>query len=302
MSKHCIQPLDSYRLAQYAVPVECHVCGEGNTFDADRCRYCFAPMSLVQRANSPKTAPKMITAWGSAGSGKTVYLSMLMDALSRQSGDLDVLARGALSISHLQEVIRDLSRCRFPVRTPREPETWNWLHCQVKTRRQRRGSEIVVPDMSGAALLDEIERTGACPVVRPFVEKCSAAIVFVDVAEVEAGEQSQDYFAMQALNYLCGLNDDRRKGWPNRPVAVVFTKADLSPSCQVDPAAYAQRHTPGLWQACQKRLHRHRFFAVRVAGACAYQWQSGRRVAVPLRIEPHGIVEPFRWLVEELAR
>jgi hypothetical protein len=47
-------------------------------------------------------------------------------------------------------------------------------------------------------------------------------------------------------------------------------------------------------------LRRFRFFAAGVAGAVAMQNGLGGRMAVPLRIEPRGIVEPFSWLVEQL--
>ena len=40
--------LDSYRLAQYAQPLSCYICGEDNGFDWVRCRQCQAPLSLAQ--------------------------------------------------------------------------------------------------------------------------------------------------------------------------------------------------------------------------------------------------------------
>ena len=63
---------------------------------------------------------------------------------------------------------------------------------------------------------------------------------------------------------------------------------------------FAKKHTPGLWQHCQERLRRFRFFASGVAGAVAMQNGLGGKMQVPLRIEPRGIIEPFGWLIEQL--
>ena len=79
-----LQPLDSYRLADYAVPVPCYVCHEGNSFDAERCRHCAAPMALAHQAQTQKIRPQMMAVLGTSGVGKTVYLGMLLDMLSRR--------------------------------------------------------------------------------------------------------------------------------------------------------------------------------------------------------------------------
>ena len=92
-------PLDSYRLANYAVQVKCYVCEGGNTFDAETCRHCYAPMALAHQARSQNLQPRMVAALGSAGAGKTVFLGMLLDMLSHQKEQHQLLARGAFSIT-----------------------------------------------------------------------------------------------------------------------------------------------------------------------------------------------------------
>ena len=74
MTKSVIQPLESYRLAQYAVPIACYICDTDNTFDAEFCTHCLAPMALAHQANSQKIRPLMIAVVGAADAGKTVYL------------------------------------------------------------------------------------------------------------------------------------------------------------------------------------------------------------------------------------
>ena len=105
-----------------------------------------------------------------------------------------------------------------------------------------------------------------------------------------------------AFTSLSELANDPKHGWSQRPVALILSKADRHEECFEDPAAYAKAHAAGLWQYCQERFHCHKFFAAGVAGACAWRESiSDGRVQVPLRIEPHGIVEPFDWLLDRLG-
>lgn len=300
MSKHVAVPMDSYRLAEYAVQLPCYVCGEDNNWYADLCRYCFAPMALAQQAHSQRIQPQMIATIGSSGAGKTVYLGMLTDMLSRPNSDLQILARGAFSISLQQNTTGALRQCYFPDKTPNEPDRWNWLHCQVQKQNRRRPVEMIMPDMAGEAILEEIDHPGTYPVVKAFLSKCTGVMVLIDAAELQ-GDQQQDFFAMKIVSYLCELNPDRKKGWPNRPVAMVFTKADECESCFADPDAYAKKHASGLKQRCSQ-LRRHQFFASGVAGACAARYEIDGRRQMPLRIEPRGIVEPFQWIIDQLTK
>jgi hypothetical protein len=288
------------RLAQYSVQAPCYICGGGNNFDAELCRHCQAPMALAHQASSQKVHPHMVAVLGSAGAGKTVYLGMLTDILSRQHKGLQVLARGAFSITLQQSTMASLSRCEFPAKTPNEPDRWNWVHCQVLSNKRRRPLELIMPDFSGEALLQEIDSPYAYPVIREFLNKCAGVIVLIDAARLAGGEQEQDFFTMKMISYLCELDGDCRKGWPNRPICFVFTKADQCDPCFLEPMVFARQHTPGLWQQCQERLRRFYFFATGVAGAVAMQHGLGGKMQVPLRIEPRGIAEPFAWLVDQL--
>lgn len=302
MTQNAYQEIESYRLAQYSVQAPCYVCGGGNLFDAELCRHCYAPMALAHQANSQKIRPQMVAAIGPAGSGKTVYLGMLTDVLSRQNDRMQILARGAFSISLQQTTLAALSRCRFPDKTPNEPDRWNWLHCQVKTARRRRPIELIMPDLAGEALVEEIDHPNTYPVVSEFLRKCTGILLMVDAADLAAGDESHDYFAMKIISYLCELDGHHRKGWPNRPVSIVLTKADQCESDSFDdPVDFARRHAPGLYRQCQDRLRRHVFFASGVAGACAHRNTLAGKIQVPLRIEPRGIIEPFEWLVGQIS-
>jgi hypothetical protein len=292
--------MDSYRLMAYTVPCPCYICGGGNNFDAELCRHCHAPMALAHQANSQKIHPKMIAAIGPSGAGKTVFLGMLTDMLSRQDEEMQLLARGAFSIKLQQHTMAALARCEFPNKTPNEPDRWHWVHCQV-LQKGLKPTELIMPDLAGEALLEEVDHPNTYPVIRSFLGKCAGVMVLVDAPRVEGGDSDEDFHIMKLISYLCELSSDPNTSWQSRPVAMVYSKADQCEQCFDDPSAFAHRHTPGLVQQCRERLKRHQFFAVGVAGACGFRNDPHGQIHVPLRIEPRGIVEPFQWLVTELA-
>lgn len=302
MNKGMIVPLESYRLVEYVVPIPCYICETENGRDSEYCRHCQAPMALAHQANSQELRPRMIAVIGASGVGKTVYLGMLMDMLSRQSSPLQLLARGAFSITLQQTTLASLARCQFPEKTPNEPDRWNWVHCQVRTPRARRPLELIMPDMAGEAILQEVDHPHSYHVIRGFLNKCAGAMILIDGLKLRNGELDQDYFTMKLITYLGELNDDAKLGWSKKPVAMVFTKADQCEEWAVDPDASARNHSRRLWEQCRERFRNHRFFASRVAGTCVWR-ESLRegRVQIPLRIEPHGVIEPFQWIVEQIA-
>ena len=302
MTKGVIVPLESARLVEYAVPIPCYICEGENSFDAEYCRYCAAPMALAHQVNSQKVRPRMVGIIGASGAGKTVYLGMLMDMLSRQPQRLQMLARGAFSITLQQTTLAALSRCLFPEKTPNEPDRWNWVHCQIRRPRHRHPMEMIMPDMAGEAILQEVDHPHSFRVINSFLKKCEGAMVLVDAMKLREGGQSQEFFTMKLISYLAELTDEAKRPWAKKPVAVVLTKADQCEESTDDPAQFTRAHASGLWQQCHERFRQHQFFAAGVAGACAYrQSLTEGRVYVPLRIEPHGIVEPFEWLLSRLT-
>lgn len=270
MSANGVVLLDTYRLTQYAEAAPCYICGGGNNFDAELCRHCQAPMALAHQANAQKIRPKMIAAIGPSGAGKTVYLGMLTDMLSRQVEPMQMLARGAFSIGLQQTTMASLSKCEFPPKTPSEPDRWNWVHCQV-LRRKQRPVEVILPDLAGEALMEEVDHPHTYAVIHEFLSKCSGVMIMVDGARIERGEAEEDFQTMKLISYLCELKYENKQPWGTRPVSVVFTKGDQCASCFEDPQLFARQHAPGIFQQCRERLARHRFFAVGVAGATGFR-------------------------------
>ena len=207
-----------------------------------------------------------------------------------------------VAVSGSGPTVAALARNEFPDKTPNEPDRWNWVHCQVRQPGQRRPLELVMPDMAGEAILHEVDHPRSYQAIRSLLEKCAGAMLLIDGAKLRDGSVDQDFLTMKLISYLSELDKDPKRGWSNRPVALVFTKADQCDTWADDPATCAERHARRLWQQCRERFGRHRFFATGVAGSCAWRvTPRAGRTLVPLRIEPHGIVQPFVWLLEQIG-
>jgi hypothetical protein len=303
MTKSVIQPLESYRLIQYSTPIPCYICSADNTTDAEFCNHCSAPMALAHQATVQHVQPRMVAVIGPSGVGKTVYMGMLLDMLSQQSKKMQLLARGAFSINLQQMTMAALSRCEFPRKTPNEPDRWNWVHCQLRQPHQKNPLELIMPDMAGEAVLEEVDHPHTYRIVRQFLQKCAAAVVMIDAVQLKEGNRDQDFFIMKLLSYLSELDSDPRTGWQRRPVALVLTKADCCEDCWDDPQEFAKAHANGLWQHCRERFSCHQFFASGVVGNCiSCDTLTEGRLLMPLRIEPRGVTEPFEWMLSKLKR
>ncbi len=301
MNRGIAVELDSFRLANFGNQMPCLICEEGNMLDAETCRNCYAPMILAHQAQSQSTPPVMFAALGPSGVGKTVYLGMLLDMLSRQPKQLQLSARGGFSVTLQQNTLAALARLEFPNKTPNEPDRWNWVHCQLRSPKHRQPVELVLPDIAGEALFEEVDHPRSYRVIHSMLSRCDGVLILIDGTKLQSGSLDEDYFTMKLLSHLSELPKDPKNNWSSRPVALIFSKADQCESCFDDPTGYAQRHAPGLWRVCQQRFRKHRFFAAGVAGACATRTlRGGGLQSVPLRIEPRGIVEPFEWLVDNL--
>ena len=308
MTNAAWQPLESSRWLQGDQPIPCdqsiacYICKSANSIDAEYCHDCLAPMALARQAAGQHLTPGMIAVVGASGVGKTVYLGLLMDMLSRQTERMQFSARGAFSVNLQQTTVSALAQCQFPSKTCNEPDRWNWVYCQVRRNANSPTIELIMPDMAGESILEEIDHRNTYRVIKEFLKKSAAALVLIDAIRLRDGDQGQDYLAMKILSYLSEVEPSNKHGWSERPIALVFTKVDQAEACRDDPARFAKTHAAGLWQHCQQRFSNCRFFAASVVGACAWHESPtlGRR-RVPLRIEPHGIVEPFEWLMGQVA-
>ena len=248
----------------------------------------------------------MIAVIGASGAGKTVYLGLLMDMLTRHVGLLRSTARGPMSISLQQTTTTALATGWFPEKTVTTPEHWHWVHCQFNCRRRRRPLELVIPDISGEALVVETEQADRYPAIRSLLAKAAGVMVLADAEQLQAGDHSQDFVTLKLLSLIGELRDEKshtlaQRGPERRPLALVLTKADKCDGLYENPREFAEAHAAALWNDCRDAVSRGtKCSRARSPGRRPYRDSYGRRQQVPLRIEPHGIIEPFGWLMTEL--
>jgi hypothetical protein len=280
----------------------CPLCG-GHTYEGEPCGSCFIPFKVIESIRSRPHAPRFVVVVGPTGVGKTVYLGMLLDLLSRGVGGMQGLSRSPFSLTLHRNLILALERQRFPEKTPVETDRWNWLHTEVLAARSKTAVDIVTPDVAGEAVMNEMENPGTNKIIRTLMGRCAGMVVLVDLVQVVADGQGQELFAMQLISYLDALRPSKKKTRKiDVPVAIVFTKADLFEEWIPDPEAFARGNVPGLLAQCQSRLERFTFHCSGVAGSSAKLIDdSGQESLIPLRVEPRGVIEPFAWMVSQLS-
>ena len=177
------------------------------------------------------------------------------------------------------------------------------MHCEVSGSRRGQQFDVVTPDVAGDAVMAELDSPKSNKTVRSLIGRCSALVVLADIVQVVADGQGQELFAMQLISYLDTLRPGKRKTRKVEvPVAIVFTKADLFEEWIGDPDAFAKGNVAGLYAQCQSRLDRFSFHCSGVAGSSANLVNdSGQESLIPLRVEPHGVIEPFAWMINQMA-
>jgi hypothetical protein len=232
------------------------------------------------------------------------------------------MARGAFSVGLQQRTVSSLARCEFPEKTGMDPDRWNWIHGEFRgagpaaprSPPRRRGwsglwarktaafppppvpIELVVPDMAGEAILEEVEHPHAFFVVASLLRDAAAAMVLLDAAALTAGCREPDFAALKILSCL-KEHWQQARGHGPQTVAILLTKFDQVENFCGDAESFARAHAPGTWQYCWQQFRDCRFFSAGVAGCCTWHVRGETPRRRPLRIEPHGIVEPFEWLL-----
>jgi hypothetical protein len=160
-----------------------------------------------------------------------------------------------------------------------------------------------MPDVSGATALQEIEFPRSSPAIRRLLMNSAGAMVMIDADALAEGNQESEFFALKLVSDLLSTPPTKKmKSWTNRPLAIVLTKADRCDWAFDSPDEFAHRYVPSLWRQCRDQLPHHRFFATSIATVAVAIDAYRERVRLPLRIEPRGVIEPFAWIVEQLAR
>ena len=280
----------------------CLICQTQNQMEALVCSTCGAPMALIQEAVAQDRDPCIVTVVGDSNVGKTVYLGMLLDMLSKRAEDFEAIPKGAYSVNLQHTVISYLSARQFPPKTAMEVDDWHWAYYQIA--RRKRGAKIydlVMPDMAGEAIAAEVANPKTFTVIRSLLEKSAGAILLVDGALAATGSPQPDFFALKLMTYLDGVLASKKMSRLDTPVAVVLSKADYCPECFDDPRGFAQTNLNRLWSICESRFAHFEFFAASVVGALGYGSDESQNVVpYPLHVAPRGILEPFEWVLSKL--
>lgn len=286
----------------------CVCCGSEYRLNGDQCLECKAPLQLSRTVRARGGPARFVPVLGASGAGKTVFLGMLLDLLNNGQHGLRGLASGGFSVTLQEESMAALERRRFPEKTASEADQWRWVHCEVSSpRKPRHILDLVTPDLAGEAIALELERPGAHLAIQAVVHKAQAVLILCDSVQVRDAGLREDVFAVKLILYLYNAhqrpeNLRRRQPLP-LPVAFVFTKADGCPEARNDPLAFATANLPRLVQFLKSDFAHYRFFASSVVGSTATLLDgAGCHRTMPLHIEPHGILEPLAWLMDQNRR
>ncbi|MGD9856155.1 MAG: hypothetical protein AB7U20_14520 [Planctomycetaceae bacterium] len=269
------------------------------------CPNCHTPLEVSQAVSLRGAPPQFITLLGPSGAGKTVFLGMLLDMLSKGNRPLRGLPNGPFSLAVQQETIDALQKQRFPEKTPSEADQWRWVHCEVSAaKRPKRVIDIVTPDLAGEAIALELEHENSHPVIRSVISKSGGLLVLFDSERARDDGRAEDIFAMKLISYLANVykgNGSLPRRKCRVPLSIVLTKSDSCPEALNSPEEFATATMPGLVQGCRRHFAQYRFFASGIVGSYALGIDGyGRRMHMPLHVEPHGIMEPLEWLMEQM--
>jgi hypothetical protein len=295
-----LQALQSASLLEPDLENPCVCCGQTH-WEGEFCGRCQAPAQLARSVRQRGAPPRFISVLGASGAGKTVYLGMLLDLLTRETTALRGFASGTFSVSLQQDTVAALESRRFPEKTPSEADRWNWVHCQLfKNARAKNPFDIITPDFAGEALQWEADHPGEYPAVFHVVQQSAGILLLCDSLRARDDSVQEDLFCLKLLTYVLSLHSHQP---PHKvpPLAVVFTKADCCHEAFDDPEQFAVNSLPRLVHGCHGNVVPHRFFAASVVGSSAPLVDDrGCLFQVPFHVEPRGLVEPLEWLVDTI--
>lgn len=288
------------------IVLNCACCDQRLSERDDYCPDCQTPASLSHTVARRVGEQSFVSVLGASNAGKTVYLGLLLDILSKGPEAFRGTASSAFSIDLQEQVITALERRGFPEKTPSEADQWKWLHCQISMAEKKttRNVDLISPDFAGEAIAMEVNQAGLYPAIQHVVSKSSGLMILCDSLRVRDGGSGEDLFAMKLASYIAQLHGLSSDGGGSRgrdagpAVAIVFTKCDGCPDATDDPAVFAANNTPRLFEFCRRTFSRHAFFAASVAGSSGILADTnGRQMRVPFHIQPQGVVEPLQWIV-----
>lgn len=303
-----IQPTAPMMQGMPPIAVDCACCGARLNERLDHCPTCEAPVSLSHTVAMRSGPQNFVSVLGASNAGKTVFLGLLLDILSKGPEEFRGMATSAFSVDLQEHVVTALEKRSFPEKTPNEADSWNWLHCQVSTNEKKgnRDVDLISPDFAGEAIAMEVNQAGMYPAIQSIVSKSSGILLLCDSMRVRDEGSAEDLFGMKLASYIAQqheLSSERGRSRSGGPaLAIVFTKCDGCPEAQEDPTSFAANNTPRLFEFCRRTFSNHSFFAASVAGSSGIlSDESGCQQRIPFYVQPQGILEPLRWIVAHMS-
>ena len=304
MTSFTNQTMTSSRFLADGGSFQC-VCCDAGLFDKDGfCPTCQAPTSL-SKAIADRGAPgQFISVLGASNAGKTVYLGMLLDMLTKGIGGLRGLPNNSLSVAVQEQTINALEQCQFPEKTPNDVDQWKWMHCELDLGKRKGGYfDIISPDFAGEAISFEMEQPGSFPVVGHVVKRSVSFVLLIDSIRVRDSGREEDFFAMKIASYIHAANAKTSKFAKKKvklPLAIVMTKCDSCPEAVHDPQGFAKANMPGFEKYLDRHFSSFKFFAASVVGSSATMVDRyGRVELIPFHVSPQGILEPIQWIIKQ---
>ena len=305
-----IQPTAPMMQGLPPLAVDCACCGGRLNERIEHCPNCEAPVSLSHAVATRSGAQNFISVLGASNAGKTVYLGLLLDILSKGPEEFRGMATSAFSVDLQEHVVTALENRSFPEKTPNEADLWKWLHCQISMAQKKgnRDVDLISPDFAGEAIAMEVNQAGMYPAIQSIVSKSTGLLLLCDSMRVRDEGSAEDLFGMKLASYIAQQHElsnehaARHRNRSNGPaLAIVFTKCDGCSEAREDPAGFAANNTPRLFEFCRRTFRDHAFFAASVAGSSGIlSDESGCQQRVPFHVQPQGILEPLRWIVSRI--
>lgn len=305
MSNATEQIIQSTRFLESGGRVTCVCCLQESFNNTGYCSQCRAPMDLSRTAEKRGTPVNFVSVLGASGAGKTVFIGMLLDILSKGNRGIQGLPNNSFSVAIQQQTISALESRRFPEKTPSEAEGWQWVHCEVSTTAKRKSFlDVVTPDFAGEAISAELEHPGTHRAIGSVIYQSKAIIVLIDSKCVRDSGREEDFFGMKIASYIHNLRTGKASFVGRKkakvPLAIVLTKTDSCPEAMEQPERFATDNMPGFGKFLQRNFSSYRFFAAGVVGATAMLADHrGYFMEIPLHIEPRGITEPLEWIIQQ---
>jgi Double-GTPase 2 len=282
----------------------CVCCGIQYPGSGRHCQGCQAPLEISETVRERGIPPQFVSVLGDSGSGKTVYLGMLMDMLSKGVLGMKGVAHGTHSVAVQDRTIAALQRRRFPEKTASDADAWQWVHCEVtKQRRNKRPLDLITADFAGEAIAVELEQSGEYPAIRSVVSQSVGVMLLCDSIAATQAPLNEDIFALKLVSYIYGIQKasitSRKDRRIKTPLAIVFTKSDQCPEVEEDPRRFAANNLPRLEQFCQRAFSDFGFFATCVVASTATSMDEYACSSdVAMHVEPRGITEPLDWIMK----